>query len=190
MANRFAIDFGTSNTRAAIWDDAAQQAMPLVIPDISLLAEQTDASGNSVSASYVPSLIHYDDQKIWIGSQVREQGKLESPATFRRIKHYISNKLELPRQVKNRQIKYSEAGADFLSMVINYAASLVGLDDEEVAFTVPVEVFEHYQDWLSVVCEKAGISRYRMLDEASAAALGYGVHIQANDVYMVFDFGG
>ena len=59
-----------------------------------------------------------------------------------------------------------------------------------MAFTVPVEAYEHYQDWLTRVCEAAGLRRYRLLDEASAAALGYGVHIQANDVYMVVDFGG
>ena len=32
--------------------------------------------------------------------------------------------------------------------------------------------------------------RFRIIDEPSAAALGYGAHIQPGDVYLMFDFGG
>ncbi len=32
--------------------------------------------------------------------------------------------------------------------------------------------------------------RYRLIDEPSAAALGYGTHIQPGNTYLVFDFGG
>lgn len=106
------------------------------------------------------------------------------------MKRYISNRLELPRRIGENRITFSQAGADFLTRLIDYASTSIGLGDEEVAFTAPVEAFEHYQDWLSKVCETTGIRRYRLLDEASASALGYGVNIQANDVYMVFDFGG
>jgi len=190
MAGRLAIDFGTSNTRAAIWDEVEHQAKPLLIPEVSVMAPQMAVGDKEVAVSYIPSLIHYDGQKVWIGRQVREQGKLQAPATFRWMKRYISSKLELPRNVNGRRITFSEAGADFLSLVTNFATSLINFDDEEVAFTAPVEAFEHYQDWLTTVCDKAGIRSYRLLDEASAAALGYGVHIQTNDVYMVFDFGG
>ena len=38
--------------------------------------------------------------------------------------------------------------------------------------------------------KSAGLSRYRLIDEPSAAALGYGAHIQPGDVYLIFDFGG
>jgi len=75
--------------------------------------------------------------------------------------------------------------------MFDYIASVINLSEEdEVVFTVPVDPYEHYQDWLSRVCENAGILRWRLLDEPSAAALGYGVNIRANDVYLVFDFGG
>ena len=59
-----------------------------------------------------------------------------------------------------------------------------------MAFTVPVEAYEHYEDWLATVAEAAGVRRFRVIDEPSAAALGYGAHIQAGDVYLIFDFGG
>jgi len=189
MAGRLAIDFGTSNTRAALWDDGAGRAVPLVIPDVSDRVRYR-AGNEEVEVSHVPSVIHYDGRQVWVGRQVRENSRLDAPGTFRWMKRYISNRLDLPRRVGDKQIGFAQAGADFLSRVLEYASAAVGLVDEEVAFTVPVEAYEHYQDWLTTVCEAAGIRRYRLLDEASAAALGYGVHIQANDVYMVFDFGG
>ena len=36
----------------------------------------------------------------------------------------------------------------------------------------------------------AGLPRFRLIDEPSAAALGHGAHVQPNDVYLIFDFGG
>jgi molecular chaperone DnaK (HSP70) len=61
---------------------------------------------------------------------------------------------------------------------------------DEVAFTVPVEAFEHYETWLTDVAQAAGMPRIRLIDEPSAAALGYGAHIQPGNVYLIFDFGG
>lgn len=191
MTGRLAIDFGTSNTRVALWDEGQGQARTLTIPDISHLMYYRDSNGTSVEVPGVPSLIHYTGTQSWIGRQVRDQGRLEAPTTFCWMKHYISDRLELPRQIDSgRTVTYSEAGGEFLTRVLAYAADAIGLGDEEIAFTVPVGAYEHYQDWLTRVCEAASIRRYRLLDEASAAALGYGAHIQANDVYMVVDFGG
>ena len=66
----------------------------------------------------------------------------------------------------------------------------LGLVDEEIAFTVPVEAYEHYTDWIGKVAGESGLSRYRFIDEPSAAALGYGAHVQPGNVYCLFDFGG
>jgi molecular chaperone DnaK len=190
VAGRLAIDFGTSNTRAAVWDELLGQARPLAIPDVSLTARYQGPENQVVEVPYVPSLVSYAGRQLWIGKQVKDRGLSEAGATFRWMKRYISNRLEIPRRVDGRSITVSEAGADFLVRVLVYATEAIDLGDEEVAFTVPVEAFEHYQDWLARVCETAGIRRYRILDEASAAALGYGVRLQPDSVYMVFDFGG
>lgn len=190
MAGRLAIDFGTSNTRVALWDEAAGEARSLAVPDVSLTARFDGQNGKSVEIPYVPSLISYAGKQQWIGKQVRDKGLLEAQTTFRWMKRYISNRLEIPRQVNGRSVKFSQAGTDFLVRVLVYTAEAIDLGDEEVAFTVPVEAYEHYQDWLIGVCEEAGIRRYRLLDEASAAALGYGIRLKAGQVYMVFDFGG
>ena len=63
-------------------------------------------------------------------------------------------------------------------------------DQAEIALSVPVESYEHYENWLTGVAEAAGMPRFRLIDEPSAAALGYGAHIQPGNVYLMFDFGG
>lgn len=190
MAGRLAIDFGTCNTRLAVWDEGEQRARRLMVPEISVAGTALAEEAEAEPPWYIPSLIHYDGEQVLIGKQVRDHGRLEHEATFRWMKRYIADRLNLPRRVGQRTIGIFEAGADFLATVLNYAASMIDFQDEEVAFTVPVEAFEHYQNWLTTVCERAGIRRYTLLDEPSAAALGYGVHLQPNDVFMVFDFGG
>jgi molecular chaperone DnaK (HSP70) len=55
---------------------------------------------------------------------------------------------------------------------------------------VPVESYEHYENWLGEVADTAGLPRFRLIDEPSAAALGYGAHILPGNVYLIFDFGG
>jgi hypothetical protein len=52
-------------------------------------------------------------------------------------------------------------GATFLSAVLTVAAT--GLDvnpqEEEIALTVPVEAYEHYDQWLLSVAEQVGLPR-------------------------------
>lgn len=190
MPGRLAVDFGTCNTRLALWDAGRGSAAAWRLPDVSDLDLYPGEDGAVEEVPYIPSLINYDGHNAWIGRQVSERGLTEAPSTFFWMKRYITSRLELPRQVNGRTVRYSEAGADFLRQVLTFASAEVDLAEEEVALSVPVEAYEHYQKWLSGVCEQVGLRRYRLLDEASAAALGYDVGIQAGDVYMVLDFGG
>ncbi|MGB9616771.1 MAG: Hsp70 family protein, partial [Desulfomonilaceae bacterium] len=184
------VDFGTSNTRVAVWDESEGAARPLFIPDISMTAVQTSCDGAISEVPFIPSLISYDGKHTWIGKQVVDRGLSTSTATFRWMKRYIANRLDLPRKVGGRSVRYSEAGRDYLLHCIAHALAAAEIEDVEAAFTLPVEAFEHYQEWLSQVCERAGLTRFRFIDEASAAALGYGLRSQSGQVCMVFDFGG
>jgi molecular chaperone DnaK (HSP70) len=106
------------------------------------------------------------------------------------MKRYISNRSPVSVRIDDKAVSHFDSGKDFLSAVLLFAAEERNVRDEEIALTVPVEAFEHYEDWLSDVAEAAGLPRFRIIDEASAAALGYGAHIQPGDVYLIFDFGG
>ncbi len=186
MAGRLAIDFGTSNTVVAAWDPQTRTGIPIHIPDYGRFIQQ-----DHQQISVVPSLIYYGNEGIrWIGEQVRQKGQLESNTTFRWMKRYITHRSPAFRQINGERITQTRAGQDFLSTVLLIAAQEIDAQEEEVAFSVPVESYEHYEDWLATVAEEAGIFRYRLIDEPSAAALGYGANVQPGNIYLIFDFGG
>ena len=56
-------------------------------------------------------------------------------------------------------------------------------------FTVPVDSFEAYRLWLTEVCQALDIEQVRLLDEPTAAALGYELTAQQRTL-LVIDFGG
>jgi molecular chaperone DnaK (HSP70) len=186
MPGRVAVDFGTSNTVVAVWDAATEAGRPLRIPGYSRAFVQ-----GADDVPVIPSLIHYaEDSQRWVGDQVLHRNLRRSPATFCWMKRYIAQRSPRTVRVDGRAISHAEAGRDFLSSVLLSAAAEVDLRDEEIVLTVPVESFEHYEDWLAEVAAQAGLPRFRLIDEPSAAARGPGAHVQAHDVYVVFDFGG
>ncbi len=186
MAGRLAVDFGTSNTVVAVWDDEQQQGVPLHVPDYGRFLLQQEER-----ISVVPSVIHYaEDNRQWIGAQVLQRNLYHAQHTFRWMKRYIANRSPIKVNVHGQRISHFDAGKDFLSSILLFTREELEIESEEIALTVPVESFEHYEDWLSDVAEKAGMPRFRLIDEPSAAALGYGAHIQPGDVYLIFDFGG
>lgn len=186
MTGRLGIDFGTSNTVLAVWDEARQEGHPIHLEDYG----QWSQFGPE-RVSTVPSLIHYGaDRRIWIGDQVIQRGLKDSPNTLRWMKRYINHRTPICIHAGGRDITPAMAGGNFLTNLLVYAAQELDLQDEEIAFSVPVEAYEHYENWLSSIAENAGFPRVRFIDEPSAAAIGYGARIQPGNVYLIFDFGG
>ena len=78
MPGRLAIDFGTSNTVVAVWDEARREGVPVHLPDFGRVLP---SGGEEVPV--VPSLIHYAaDRRRWVGDQVLRADLYESPRTF------------------------------------------------------------------------------------------------------------
>lgn len=186
MNGYLGIDFGTSNTVIALWNPDTSEAIPLKISEYSSMVP-----GIHGEVPVIPSLIHYaEDQRIWIGQQVLLRGIADSPHTFRWMKRYISHRSPMRIRIHDREITPYQAGADFLKTVLLSIINEYEPRGEEVGLSVPVESFEHYENWLASIAENAGINRFRLIDEPSAAALGYGAHIQPGNIYLIFDFGG
>jgi molecular chaperone DnaK (HSP70) len=190
MPGRLGIDFGTSNTLVAVWSESQHEGVPLHIPEYGRQLSYRRGEQGGEKISIVPSLIHYAGDRRWIGQQVIAQNLYDSPQTFRWMKRYIARRSPVKLQVDGRRVSHFDAGREFLSAVMTFAAAELDTKDEEVGLTVPVEAFEDYENWLIEVAEAAKIPRFRLIDEASAAALGYGAFITPGDVYLIFDFGG
>ncbi len=191
MAGRLAIDFGTSNTVVAVWDGERHEGVPLHLAEYGRQLKYRGGDQAEEPVSVIPSLIHYaPDKRRWLGKQVLAHNLYDSERTVRWMKRYIARRSPIKLRLNGREVSYQEAGRDFLSGILTAAAADIDLANEEVAFTAPVEAFEHYENWLREVAEAAGMIRFRLIDEPSAAALGYGAHIQPGDAYLIFDFGG
>ncbi len=183
----YAIDFGTSNTVITRWNPATQQPETLNIPGLSLQLSQ--------NPPLIPSLIYVEDAsqgKVLVGQAVRDRGLdlTNDPRFFRSFKRGIGADIQgfLP-ELDGKTVRFEQVGEWFLQQIIeNLSSSGEQGSIESLILTVPVDSFEAYRHWLTGVCQSLPIEQVRILDEPTAAALGYG--IADGDTLLVIDFGG
>lgn len=180
-----AIDFGTSNTVITRWNPVTQQSETLTLPGLSIQ--------QSLNPPMIPSLVYVEEAsqgKILVGQQVRDRGLDLKGDTrfFRSFKRGIGANIQgfLP-ELDGEMITFEKVGKWFLTRIIAELAPMEGGLDSLV-LTVPVDSFEAYRYWLGKVCQALPVKEVRMLDEPTAAALGYGLSAQEN--LLVIDFGG
>ena len=177
-----AIDFGTSNTCIARWNPVTQQPETLSLPNSQQLGQ---------NPPLIPSLLYVEDAsqgKVVIGQTVRDRGLdlTSSPRFFRSFKRGISTDIQgfLP-ELDGQTVTFEQVGQWFLTQLVKTIdASFL----QSLILTVPVDSFEAYRHWLGQVCQSLPVEEVRMLDEPTAAALGYGMADREN--LLVVDFGG
>ena len=180
-----AIDFGTSNTVISRWNQTTKEAEIVKLPNISIISVQ--------NPPLIPSLVYVEnaaEKKVIIGQQVRDKGydiNTES-RFFRNFKRGIGAKIQgfLP-EIDGQIISFERVGKLFLEEVIGGILK-IPLPVESLIFTVPVDSFETYRNWLGEVCQSLQVEQVRMIDEPTAAALGYGM--ADAEILLVVDFGG
>ena len=180
-----AIDFGTSNTVITRWNPVTQQAETLNLPGLSMQ--------QYLNTPLIPSLVYVENAslgKIIAGQQVRDRG-LDTKTDqrfFRNFKRGIGADIQgfLP-EIDGENITFEQVGKWFLTQVIAELAPLEG-GISSLVLTAPVDSFEAYRYWLGKVCQSLPIEEVRILDEPTAAALGYGLTDQG--ALLVVDFGG
>lgn len=186
MKYKLAIDFGTTNSAVACWDEAARRGQTIELPSLSSPA----GSG----AHLVPSLLYVRDGRcddLLVGQQVRAQGLDTQPGNrlFRSFKRAIgAETLFEARLIDGVPWTDEQAGKHFLHRIFE-ALPYQPDEIEQLVITVPVAAFDGYTAWLSSAIENLPAGRIRIVDESSAAALGYAVSEPGAIVLMV-DFGG
>jgi molecular chaperone DnaK len=191
MNRILAIDFGANNTVIASYDRESGEAKILPLREWSkpVYTDAHDIPGPS--AWIIPSLIHYSPgEEFLYGEQVKVRHLTDSPTTIRWMRHYIQMGSPVRIPIDGTDIDYQTAGIDFLVPLIKRAIKEYHLKENEAAFTVPLESSEKYEEWIGIVAAHAGITRFRMIDEPSAAIYGYKLSLEKDTAVMVFDFGG
>lgn len=180
-----AIDFGTSNTVITRWNQATQQAETIKLPGLSCQLGQ--------NPPLIPSLVYVQnaaENQVIVGQAVLDQGfdVKSDPRFFRSFKRGIGADIQgfLP-ELDGQIISFEKVGELFFSELLN-SLRQVPLPVDSLILTVPVDSFEAYRHWLGKVCQSLQVEQVRMLDEPTAAALGYGMAEQ--ELLLVVDFGG
>jgi molecular chaperone DnaK (HSP70) len=181
-----AIDFGTSNTVISRWNSATQQAETVTLPGLSLVG--------GMNPPLIPSLVYVEDgstDRVLLGQMVRDRGlDLQGDHRFfRGFKRGIGVEIQgfLP-ELDGVTMTFERVGELFLTEIIKQLQQSLPEVGESLVLTVPVDSFEVYRRWLSGVCATLPVDRIRLLDEPTAAALGYGM--TAAETLLVVDFGG
>jgi molecular chaperone DnaK (HSP70) len=180
-----AIDFGTSNTVVARWNPARQQPETLKLPGLSAISAQ--------NPPLIPSLLYVEnaaENKVILGQQVRDKGLDLSTDSrfFRNFKRGIGTQIQgfMP-ELEGKIITFEQVGQWFIEQIVR-SIRAQPLSVDSLVFTVPVDSFEAYRNWLGKVSQSLQVEQVRMLDEPTAAALGYGLADREN--LLVIDFGG
>ena len=138
-------------------------------------------------ALFIPSLIHFGDERILLGEEVLRSGVYSEEATFRDLKDHVLHPAPVSRKVGGRRIVHKEAAAAFLSGVLGRLKEEVA-DGIHAVLLFPGQEGEAFREWVRRVDLSAARS-VTLVDEDTALALGYGLNLFVDDLVLVFDFG-
>lgn len=190
-----AIDFGTSNTAIAILETDCDRniATPktLRFDQISHGFET-----NEGTAWLVPSLVYVlgaetGDGEFLFGEQARSQYLLENQSKrfFQGFKRDIVASFRSPARELDGEHYDAEAIAEIFLMELWQRLLLQDIYPTQLIFTVPVGAFEAYLNWFGSFAERLKVPNFQIIDESTAAALGYAI-TRPNALVLVIDFGG
>ncbi len=189
--NAIAIDFGSSNTVIARWNIATNQPETLNFANLNRPAPLN---------FLVPSLIYVQNAEaeiVEIGQRVIDKGKDHpQPRLFNQIKRRLAAKVQYIPKLDDIKITPEWLGYQFLREIAKEMRSQQ-IFPSEIILTAPVQAYEKYLRWLEDCSSEIFAPnlptlkspRIRILDEPTAAALGYEA-IAPSALVLVIDFGG
>jgi molecular chaperone DnaK (HSP70) len=186
-----AIDFGSSNTVIARWNIATEQPETMIFGNLNRPAPLN---------GLVPSLVYVQNAEaeiVEIGQRVIDQGKDRTqPRLFNQIKRRLVANVNYVPQLDGVKVTPEWLGNQFLREISKELRSQQ-IFPSEIILTAPVQSYEKYLRWLEESSNAIFAPnlptlpspRIRILDEPTAAALGYEA-ITPSALVLVIDFGG
>ena len=187
-----AIDFGTSNTVVCILNPDTQTPETLRLGEMSRIFKTKNLSGDVREISVVPTLIFVNKAgELVVGEKVRSQrlGQSQPDRFFKAFKRNLAADFQPPPRNIDGDTYTAESLAEHFIKTIWKQLYLQNIQPEKVIFTVPVGAFERYLDWFRDLGENLGVAEIQVIDESTAAALGYAVK-RPGSLVLVVDFGG
>ena len=181
-----AIDFGTTNTVVSFLEPDTQTPKTIRFSAISRWLK-----GANDEVPVVPTLVFVNDAgQLILGEQVRSQrlGVSQPDRLFKAFKRDLAADFQPPdRHIDGQRYPIDWISEQFLQAIWQQLQQQQ-IYPSHVVFTIPVGAFERYLGWFREVASRLGAADVRLVDESTAAALGYAV--QRPGVVLVVDFGG
>jgi molecular chaperone DnaK (HSP70) len=184
-----AIDFGTSNTIISILEADTKTPKTLRFSQLSRLFK----TGNKSEGIFViPSLVFVKESpQILLGETVRSQrlGLAQPQRLFKAFKRDLTTDFQPPPRQIDGEYYSSESISELFIKEILKQLQAQHINPSQVIFTVPVGAFERYLDWFRDLGKRLELPDLRLIDESTAAALGYATK-RPGSIVLVIDFGG
>lgn len=187
-----AIDFGTSNTVVCILNPDTQTPETLRLGEISRIFKTNKFNGDIQEIPVVPTLVFVKEPgELVLGEKVRSQrlGQSQPERFFKAFKRDFAADFQPPSRHLDGKVYSAESVAENFIKTIWKQLHLQKIQPDKIIFTVPVGAFERYLDWFRDLAENLGILEVQLIDESTAAALGYAVK-RPGSLVLVVDFGG
>jgi molecular chaperone HscC len=167
------IDLGTTNSLIAVWDGSG--------PRLIL---------NSLGEVLTPSCVSLDeDGTVLVGRAARERLQTHPGLTAAVFKRYMGSDKKIC--LGKREFRAEELSALILRSLKEDAEAALGHPITEAIITVPAYFSDAQRKATRAAGQLAGLCVDRLLNEPTAAALAYGVHMRDADTrFLVFDLGG
>jgi len=167
------IDLGTTNSLIAVWEHGAARLIP-----------------NSLGEVLTPSCVSLDeDGSILVGRAARERLQTHPARTAAVFKRYMGSDKSI--QLGNRHFRPEELSALVLRSLKEDAEAALGQPVTEAIITVPAYFSDAQRKATRAAGQLAGLKVERLLNEPTAAALAYGIHLRDSETkFLVFDLGG
>jgi molecular chaperone DnaK len=195
MAKVIGIDLGTTNSCIAIMDGS----QPRVIE-------------NAEGARTTPSIVAFTDDERLVGQPAKRQAVTNPDNTIFGVKrligrrnddeHLAKDKKNLPFNVidggngdawveaKGEKYSPSQISAFILGKMKETAESYLGEDVTQAVITVPAYFNDAQRQATKDAGKIAGLEVLRIINEATAAALAYGLDKENTQTIAVYDLGG
>lgn len=167
------IDLGTTNSLVAVWEASGPRLI-------------TNALGEVLT----PSCVSVDeDGTILVGKAARERLQTHPDKTAAVFKRYMGSDRRI--RLGAREFRPEELSALVLRSLKEDAEAALGQTITEAVITVPAYFSDAQRKATRAAGQLAGLHVERLLNEPTAAALAYGIHLRGSESrFLVFDLGG
>lgn len=167
------IDLGTTNSLVAVWRDGRAELIP-----------------NSLGDVLTPSCVSLDDDgSVLVGRAARERLQTHPGRSVSVFKRYMGSDKTV--RLGQREFRAEELSALVLKALKADAEAALGEPVTQAVITVPAYFSDAQRKATRTAGELAGLRVDRLLNEPTAAALAYGMHLRGSETrFLVFDLGG